>query len=69
MGKFLIILLVILLTLYPIVELTRVIVISEIILRVHPEIPQSQFITELVVMWLFYLGIIPILVWRLKKEE
>jgi hypothetical protein len=42
-------------TAYPILELSRLIIIVEIILRMHPEIPVYEFYVEIVVMWLFYI--------------
>ena len=55
--KWLIILLVMILVLYPILELTRVIIDWGL---------APRFIFELSFMWITYLSIIPILNWRLK---
>ena len=67
MIKGLFIALVMFLGAYPIIELTRVIVISEFIRHIHTdEIPLWQFGLEIGLMWVVYLSIIPILYWRLK---
>ena len=63
MKKFLIILLVMLLALYPVVELTRVIIMHHFVQQIPCEYSDSIFIFEMCAM---YLCIIPVLYWRLK---
>lgn len=43
------------LTVYAPIELTRLIVIGELIQNIHPEIAPWQFITELIILWTFYI--------------
>ena len=56
--------LVMLLGLYPIVELTRVIWTNGIVK--FPEL-ETLFVAETVIMWFFYLGIMPVLWWALSR--
>lgn len=62
-------LLVCLLTIYAPVELTRVIVINELIQNIHPEISPWQFIAELVFLWVLYAGAMALVYrrWRWLK--
>ena len=59
-----VIFLVMVLCLYPIVELTRIIVVDG--MRLYPD-KLPHFIFELAFMWVFYLGIIPILYHALPR--
>ncbi len=56
MRKILILLIILILGLYPIVELTRVIIING---SLFPDL-KEQFIWEVIIMWILYLLIIPI---------
>lgn len=49
-------LLIILLTIYAPLELTRVIIANELVLNLHPLIPSWQFIAELGVFWTLYVA-------------
>jgi len=53
-------------TLYPPVELTRVIIINELILDAHPTIPSWEFVLELCLFWLGYVTGIVIVGWRIR---
>ena len=44
-----------LLTVYAPIELTRAIIINEIILNLHPSIPTWQFVAEIGVIWTLYM--------------
>lgn len=59
-------LLIIILTLYPIAELTRILWTQSI--YYHPRL-FSTFAFETAFMWTLYLCVIPVLLWRLKKEK
>ena len=59
-----IILLVMVLGFYPVFELTRIIVVDG--MRIYPD-KLPQFIFEIVFMWVFYLGIIPLLYHALPR--
>ena len=54
------------LTAYPILELTRLIVLDAFIRDLYPEIPRGTFIFELVVMWVFYISGMVIVYKRMK---
>jgi hypothetical protein len=62
--KYLTLLLIMLLALYPIVELTRVILVSGLIY--FPDMA-DHFAAEIAIMWTFYLSIIPVYIYRFKK--
>lgn len=46
---------IVILTIYPVSELTCAIVNQEIVLRLHPEIPLDMFYWEIGLMWLGYI--------------
>jgi len=70
------ILLVILLTIYPVVELSRVIVLYNVIgWQASNGIPREAFILELALIWVFYIALPFVLnssfntIWKLGRRE
>lgn len=66
--KYLSLILIMLLALYPIAELTRVITIDELIRHLNPEINIGNFYAEITIMWILYLCIIPAYLWITSKK-
>ena len=66
--QYLLLVLVCVLTVYAPLELTRVIVLSELILRLHPEIEVWQFILEIALIWVLYFTGMAI-VWKSLKRR
>ena len=64
--KYLSLLLIMLLGLYPIVELTRVIVVSGT--YYFPDM-DAQFTLEIVLMWILYLSIVPVFLFYSRKDK
>ena len=56
LERVLVVLLVCLLTIYAPLELTRMIVLEVFILRLHPSIPNWNFLVELGFLWIFYIA-------------
>ena len=63
MKRILVLLLILTLPLYPCIELTRIIIVNGWTL--WPEL-RLGFVVEIAFIWLFYLGIIGLTVWRMK---
>jgi len=62
--RIVLLLLVILLTMYAPIELTRCIILNELILRLHPKVSVETFVFEIAFLWNFYLTGMMI-VWKL----
>ena len=56
--RVLVLFLILLLSAYPVMELTRLIVVNALINRLYPEMPIGLFYFELVYIWVMYLAII-----------
>ena len=63
--RWLLFILIIALSAYPIIELTRVIVVTEFIRHIHPEVPIQCYIVEIALMWSMYLGMLRVVSWLL----
>ena len=63
--RWLLFILIITLSAYPIIELTRVIVVTEFIRHIHPEVPIQCYIVEIALMWSMYLGMLRVVSWLL----
>jgi len=48
------------LTAYPVMELSRLIVVNALVNRLYPEVHIGLFYFELVYIWVFYLAIVPV---------
>jgi hypothetical protein len=64
--KYLWMLLLFLLTVYPPLELTRVIIINELIVKAHPQYSAFDYCTEIAFIWACYLAAL-VIVWRVVK--
>lgn len=54
---------------YPVMELTRLIVVNALINRLYPEMPIGLFYFELVYIWVMYLAIIPVYLIATRGKE
>jgi len=66
--KLLLLALIIFLTIYAPIELTRVIIVNEFVLRLHPDMSIWGFTLELIEFWSFYV-IAMVIIWRLLNVK
>lgn len=67
--RVLVLFLILLLSAYPVMELTRLIVVNALINRLYPEMPIGLYYLEIVYIWVFYLAIIPVYLIATRGRE